>query len=57
MQLHHHNEAVNALHNLFMEMIPEEEQENKEWDLSVATLKQVGYSQNNSNRSCLFRVE
>ena len=42
LQLYYHNEVVTELGSLYVALLPEEEQSEAEWDLSVLTLKQVG---------------
>lgn len=40
-QMHYSNEVVSRLHQLYKEQFPEEERDDKKWDLSVSEMKQV----------------
>ena len=39
--MHYSNEVVNRLQQLYLEQFPEEEREDKAWDLSVESMKRV----------------
>ena len=39
--MHYSNEVVTRLQQLYLEQFPEEEREDKAWDLSVESMKRV----------------
>ncbi len=40
-QMHYHNETIEKLKEVFDALTPEEEKETAEWDLDLATVKDV----------------